>query len=106
VKRGWNIHHNNVVETDFDIKVPRKTNLNIDVFSAPVSVQGVEGSYDDAYLLVAREARRRGRVDPGEHVQWTQSRFGPPPGRPGKPSTFGPSAEMSSFGSLTMPAGW
>jgi hypothetical protein len=45
-ERGWNIHNNNVVETDFDIKVPRKTNLNIDVFSAPVSVQGVEGSYN------------------------------------------------------------
>lgn len=45
-ERGWNIHNNNVVETDFDIKVPRKTNLNIDVFSAPVNVQGVEGSYN------------------------------------------------------------
>ena len=36
---------NNVVETDFDIKVPRRTNLDISVFSAPVDVQGVEGSY-------------------------------------------------------------
>jgi len=39
-------HHNNVVETDFDITVPRRTNLNVDVFSAPVYVTGVEGSYN------------------------------------------------------------
>ena len=37
--------NNNVVETDFDIKVPRRTNLNIDVFSAAVHVTGVEGSH-------------------------------------------------------------
>jgi len=33
-----------VVATDFDIKVPRRTNLDINVFSASVSVDGVEGS--------------------------------------------------------------
>jgi Putative adhesin len=36
---------NNVVETDFDITVPRRTNLDISVFSSAVSVQGVEGSH-------------------------------------------------------------
>jgi hypothetical protein len=36
---------NNVVETDFDIKVPSRTNLDISVFSAPVSVDGIEGSH-------------------------------------------------------------
>ena len=36
---------NSVVDTDFDIKVPRRTNLNISVFSAPVTVDGVEGSH-------------------------------------------------------------
>ena len=36
---------NNVVETDFDITVPRRTNLNVSVFSAPVTVDGVEGSH-------------------------------------------------------------
>lgn len=36
---------NNVVETDFDIKVPRRTNLDLSVFSSPVSVDGVEGSH-------------------------------------------------------------
>src|SRR4051794_3057359 len=36
---------NNVVETDFDIKVPRKTQLDVSVFSSPVTVDGVEGSH-------------------------------------------------------------
>ena len=36
---------NNVVDTDFDIKVPRRTNLDVSVFSAPVTVDGVEGSH-------------------------------------------------------------
>jgi hypothetical protein len=39
------IGRDNVVETDFDIKVPRRTNLDLSVFSAPVSVEGVEGSH-------------------------------------------------------------
>jgi DUF4097 and DUF4098 domain-containing protein YvlB len=34
-----------VVETDFDVKVPRRTNLDVSVFSAPVTVEGVEGSH-------------------------------------------------------------
>jgi hypothetical protein len=36
---------NNVVETDFDIKVPRRTQLDLQVFSSPVSVTGVEGPH-------------------------------------------------------------
>jgi len=36
---------NNVVETDFDIKVPRRTQLDVSVFSSPVSITGVEGSH-------------------------------------------------------------
>jgi hypothetical protein len=36
---------NNVVETDLDIKVPRRTQLDIDVFSSPVSVTGVDGPH-------------------------------------------------------------
>jgi len=35
----------NVVETDFDIKVPRRTQLDLSVFSSPVSVTGVEGPH-------------------------------------------------------------
>ena len=41
---GWS-RKNRVVETDFDIKVPRKTNLNVSVFSAAITVDGVEGSH-------------------------------------------------------------
>ena len=36
---------NNVVETDFDIKVPRRTHLDLSVFSSPVSVDGIVGSH-------------------------------------------------------------
>ncbi len=36
---------NNVVETDFDVKVPRRCNLDLSVFSSPVTVEGVEGSF-------------------------------------------------------------
>jgi DUF4097 and DUF4098 domain-containing protein YvlB len=43
--RRW-FDNNNVVETDFDIKVPRRTNLDVNVFSAPVSIEGVEGSHN------------------------------------------------------------
>jgi len=35
---------NNVVDTDFDIKVPHRTNLDLSVFSASISVEGVEGA--------------------------------------------------------------
>jgi len=37
--------HDNVVETDLDIKVPRRTNLDIHVFSSAVDVTGVEGTH-------------------------------------------------------------
>ena len=36
---------NNIVETDFDIKVPRRTRLDLEVFSSPVSVTGVDGPH-------------------------------------------------------------
>jgi hypothetical protein len=36
---------NHIVETDFDIKVPRKTNLDVNVFSSAVIVTGVEGTH-------------------------------------------------------------
>ena len=35
----WWSWRNNVVETDFDIKVPRRVKLDVSVFSAPVTVQ-------------------------------------------------------------------
>jgi hypothetical protein len=46
-ERSWYdfMGRDNVVATDFDIKVPRRTNLDVSVFSAPVTVEGVEGSY-------------------------------------------------------------
>jgi Toastrack DUF4097 len=41
---AWWRSHNNVVETDFDIKVPRRTNIDVNVFSAEVTVASVDGS--------------------------------------------------------------
>ncbi|MBI3492890.1 MAG: hypothetical protein HY047_14095 [Acidobacteria bacterium] len=43
--RTWFWGNDNVVKTDFDIKVPRRTNLDLSVFSAPITVNGVEGSF-------------------------------------------------------------
>jgi hypothetical protein len=42
---SWWARRNRVVETDLDIQVPRNTNLDVDVFSAPVTVHGVEGTH-------------------------------------------------------------
>jgi hypothetical protein len=36
---------NNVVETDLDIKVPRETELDVSVFSSPVTISGVDGAH-------------------------------------------------------------
>jgi Putative adhesin len=41
----WEFSGNNVVETDLDIKVPRRTNIDVSVFSAPVTIDRVEGTY-------------------------------------------------------------
>ena len=41
----WYSWGNNVVDTDLDVKVPRRTNLDVNVFSAPVTAEGVEGSH-------------------------------------------------------------
>jgi len=42
---SWWLSRDNVVETDFEIKVPRQCHIDVNVFSAPVTVEGVEGSY-------------------------------------------------------------
>jgi DUF4097 and DUF4098 domain-containing protein YvlB len=44
---GWmNSGKNNVVETDFDIKVPSRTNVMVSVFSSPVTVTNVSGRHE------------------------------------------------------------
>jgi DUF4097 and DUF4098 domain-containing protein YvlB len=40
----WDSMRNNVVETDLDIAVPRRTNLDLNSFSAAITVDGVEGA--------------------------------------------------------------
>lgn len=45
-ERSWyEFTGNNVVETDLDIKVPRRTNLDVSVFSAAVTITRVEGTH-------------------------------------------------------------
>ncbi len=43
VDSGWRNRDNNVVETDFDIKVPADTRLNVEAFSSDVHIAGVSG---------------------------------------------------------------
>jgi hypothetical protein len=42
----WFTEHNHAVETDLDVKVPRRTHLRLNVFQSPVTVTDVEGSHD------------------------------------------------------------
>ena len=45
-ERSWfEFTSNNVVETDLDITLPRRTNLDVAVFSSPVTIEGIEGSH-------------------------------------------------------------
>jgi hypothetical protein len=45
-KRDWfDWGRDNVVETDFEIRVPRRTNLDLTLFSASLDVEGVDGSH-------------------------------------------------------------
>lgn len=41
----WNEHNENVVETEFTIRVPQKVNLDLSVFSSPVQVSNVSGTH-------------------------------------------------------------
>jgi DUF4097 and DUF4098 domain-containing protein YvlB len=40
---GWRDRDNNVVETNFEIQVPIRTELDVDVFSSDVTITGVQG---------------------------------------------------------------
>lgn len=41
----WNRHGNNVVETEFEIAVPARSDLDVSVFSSDVQITGVEGRH-------------------------------------------------------------
>ncbi|HZR24490.1 MAG TPA: hypothetical protein VFA59_12925 [Vicinamibacterales bacterium] len=41
---SW-FHNNNVVETDIEVKVPRRTNVRVNTFSASVEVDRVDGQH-------------------------------------------------------------
>ena len=40
-EEGWTIKNDNVVQTEFDVQVPRNTHLELDVFSSDVHVRNV-----------------------------------------------------------------
>ncbi len=44
-ERWFNWHTNNVVETEFEIQVPARTDLDVNVFSSDVRITGVEGRH-------------------------------------------------------------
>jgi DUF4097 and DUF4098 domain-containing protein YvlB len=52
--------HNNVVDTDLDVRVPRQTNLRITSFSAPVEVDGLDATEIEAHTFSGRVALRLG----------------------------------------------
>jgi DUF4097 and DUF4098 domain-containing protein YvlB len=55
----WRERNNNVVETDFDIQVPLRTDLDVHVFSSPITITGVEGRqklYSFSGKIMLREA--------------------------------------------------
>jgi DUF4097 and DUF4098 domain-containing protein YvlB len=43
--KSWDTRDENVVETDFTIKVPQSANLDLRVFSSPVQISGVTGTH-------------------------------------------------------------
>lgn len=42
-ERSWKSQNNNVVDTEFDIRVPADTQLDLDAFSSEIRVEGVQG---------------------------------------------------------------
>ena len=44
-EKGWEEKDENVVQTDFTIKVPQSVNLDLKVFSSPVQISGVTGTH-------------------------------------------------------------
>lgn len=62
-RSGWGLH-DNVVETDMVIQVPAKTNLDVDVFSSPVTVTGVAGTHRvETFSADLRLARVDGPIE-------------------------------------------
>lgn len=61
---SWEERNNNVVETEFDIEVPRKTRLDIHSFSSPVTVTGVLGEIElQTFSGRVRLSETAGRIE-------------------------------------------
>ena len=60
----WSRHSNNVVETEFEIEVPARTDLDVQVFSSDVRVSGVDGRQEvHAFSGTLTLLQVRGAVD-------------------------------------------
>ncbi len=66
---SWHENNDNVVETDFTLRVPATANLDIDVFSSPVTVSGVTGTPPRPRLLVGPAPARHDRTGRRRDVQ-------------------------------------
>jgi DUF4097 and DUF4098 domain-containing protein YvlB len=61
---NWDEKDENVVETDFTIKVPQSANLDLKVFSSPVQISGVTGTHKvHGFSSDLRLDRMTGSVD-------------------------------------------
>ena len=58
----------NVVETELDVRVPRRTNLRITSFSAPVEVDGVDAAEVSAHTFSGKVDIRLETWQPHQHV--------------------------------------
>ena len=65
---GWTVKNDNVVQTEFDIQVPKNTRLELDVFSSDLHVRNVDRRAVDQDVLGRRDRRGRRGQDEGEDV--------------------------------------
>jgi DUF4097 and DUF4098 domain-containing protein YvlB len=59
----------NVVDTDLDVQVPRRTNLRVTSFSAPVEVDGVDAADVEAHTFSGRVDIRLSRWQRAERIE-------------------------------------
>lgn len=66
-RSSW-FDHDNVVETELEIRVPRRTNLHIKTFSAPVEVDGVDAEEVTAHTFSGKVDLRLNSWQPHERI--------------------------------------
>ncbi len=66
-RSSW-FDHDNVVDTELDIRVPRRTNLHIKTFSAPVEVDGIDAEEVTAHTFSGKVDLRLNSWQPHERI--------------------------------------